>query len=250
MLPRFIRELRSSIKSHDTSDPAQTRWDLNILGQRLTIQDIRGSKTCPAVYSEIVRNELGLTDIELGEGDVVIDIGANVGIPSLYLAKKFPAAKFYLFEPVAENYQNLLHNIEANHAQNVVAENLAITADGRDFPMNVVLDKNSGGGTGLVANLVDDPDFVGYRHARSTTLDRVFEEKKIETCALLKIDCEGAEHEILESFTQWKKLDRLIAEIHLNQHLEAQGYSFEQAETRLSVLGKPNYKIKCIRMSE
>lgn len=250
MLPRLIRELRSKIESHETEDPGQTCWDLKILGQRLSIQDIQGSKTCPAVFREIVRNELGLIDIKLGKGDVVIDIGANVGIPSIYLAKKFPDAKFYVFEPVQENFDNLTRNIEANQATNIVAEKMAITADGREFPMNVVLDKNSGGGTGLVANLVKDPSFSGYRHAHSMTLDQVFEKWEIEECALLKVDCEGTEHEILNHFSQWSKLKRLIAEIHLNKFLQSQGYSFEKTESIISQLGQANYKIKCIRMSE
>lgn len=247
---RILRELRSSIESHEASDSTQTRWELKIDGQKLTILDTRGSRTCPAVYREIVKNELGLVDIRLAAGDVVIDIGANVGIPSIYLAKKFPAATFYLFEPVAENYQNLVKNIEVNQATNVIAQNIAITADGRDYPMNVVLDKNSGGGTGLIAELVTDPEFVYYRHAQSSTLDHVFESRGIERCALLKVDCEGAEHEIFESFSQWHRVSRLIAEIHLNSHLESLGYSFEKTEARIQGLGKSNYKIKRIRMSE
>lgn len=247
---RLIRELRSSIECHDASDPDQSRWELNIDGLKLTIQDTRGSKTCEAVFREIVRNELGLVDIQLSKGDVVVDIGANVGIPSIYLAKKFPEATFHLFEPVPENFRNLVKNIEVNKVSNVHAQNMAITSDGRDYPMNVILEKNSGGATGLSVNLVEDPHFSGYLRAQSTTLDHVFESQDIKTCALLKIDCEGAEHEILNSFSRWQQLTRLIAEIHLNSLLEAKGHSFEKTEALIHQLGEGNYKLKRIRMSE
>lgn len=42
--------------------------------------------------------------------DVIFDIGANIGITSIWLAKKYPAARIYSFEPVAENFEILEKN--------------------------------------------------------------------------------------------------------------------------------------------
>jgi len=43
----------------------------------------------------------------LPEKGVVLDIGANLGVMSYYLAKEFPDRKVFAFEPIPYNYQNL-----------------------------------------------------------------------------------------------------------------------------------------------
>ena len=65
------------------------------------------------------------------EGDTVIDVGAHVGVVSIYLAKKFPFIKVYAIEPDPLNYVCLTRNIEANRVTNVFAINKAISGDGR-----------------------------------------------------------------------------------------------------------------------
>lgn len=51
----------------------------------------------------------------LSPGDVFVDVGANIGIYSLFAAKLVgPSGKVYAFEPHAANFESLLHNIGAN----------------------------------------------------------------------------------------------------------------------------------------
>ena len=42
---------------------------------------------------------------------VILDIGANIGIASIYFTNRFPSAKIYAFEPMPENYSLLTKNI-------------------------------------------------------------------------------------------------------------------------------------------
>ena len=60
----------------------------------------------------------------VGPGDVVYDIGANVGAYSLYAAKRLdsinPEGKVYAFEPAFSNFFSLCRNIELNHLHDVV----------------------------------------------------------------------------------------------------------------------------------
>ena len=81
-----------------------------------------------------IENEYNLNNIDFKEGDIVIDIGGNVGMVSIYLAKKYPFLKIYSFEPLKQNYENFLKNIELNKIPKdiITVENLAITKDGRD----------------------------------------------------------------------------------------------------------------------
>jgi|GEM_PF-5552666 len=44
--------------------------------------------------------------------NVIFDIGGNIGITAIWLAEKYPAARIYSFEPVAENFEILKKNVE------------------------------------------------------------------------------------------------------------------------------------------
>ena len=69
-------------------------------------------------------------DSRLGQYDAVIEIGANVGVFTLYLAKRMQeqggSGKIFSFEPSRKAYARLVQNIELNQANNVLAFNCAI----------------------------------------------------------------------------------------------------------------------------
>ena len=61
------------------------------------------------------------------EGDVVIDLGANIGYFTLLAAKLVgKKGKVYAFEPEPRNYQYLIRNIQLNGYENVVALQKAV----------------------------------------------------------------------------------------------------------------------------
>jgi FkbM family methyltransferase len=162
----------------------------------------------------------GLASIPFEDGDVVIDIGAHVGVISIYLAKKYPGIKIFAFEPVPENFQRLKRNLEANHVSNVVAANLAVTGDGRDLILTGNPEQNSGGISAFAG---------GGRtfHAVSTTLREIM--SGFERCKLLKIDCEGAEYEILyHDYPLLDRIDYLCGEFHESSVLRARLYAAER----------------------
>ena len=62
------------------------------------------------------------------EGDVVIDIGANIGYYTLLFAKLVGGkGKVFAFEPDPDNFQLLKKNVEINGYQNVVLERKALS---------------------------------------------------------------------------------------------------------------------------
>lgn len=64
----------------------------------------------------------------MNQDDVFWDIGANVGLYSVYAAK-FAQCKVLSVEPEAQNYALLIENIVLNHAQDwVEATNIAVTS--------------------------------------------------------------------------------------------------------------------------
>ncbi len=231
------------------SKPKEKIFDLEINGVSLRVRDFEGSSTPVIVSSELRKDRYGIESIDFSYGDIVLDIGAHVGIVSLYLGKKFPFLKIYAFEPIPDNYGHFKENIKINEVTNVNAYNLAITSDGRDLPMIVNFFDNSGGGTGHLSNMRLPGHF--YFTVPSITLKQVFEKHKIEKCKLLKIDCEGSEHEILGDPTTLSRVEYLSGEFHINQHLRKKGYSTESLIKRcLEFIAPSKLKIKTIKMAE
>jgi FkbM family methyltransferase len=139
------------------------------------------------------KDEYNFDNIGLKPGDIVIDIGGNIGMVSILLARKFPFIKVYAFEPVKQNYENFLRNIDLNRIpEGVIAvENIAVTKDSRDVCMKLI-QHNPGG-----SMVSSDAPQNGDEAVRSETLMRIIEKNKIGKVKLLKIDCEGTEYEIL-----------------------------------------------------
>jgi FkbM family methyltransferase len=60
-------------------------------------------------------------------GDVVVDVGANIGYYTILLADKVgKCGKVYAFEPDKTNFEILVKNIKENKLENVVAVNAAV----------------------------------------------------------------------------------------------------------------------------
>jgi FkbM family methyltransferase len=97
------------------------------------------SSAAACVAQEIIDGQSYVFDnIDFKPGDAVIDIGGNIGIISIYLAKKYPFLKIYSFEPVKYNFDNFLRNIKLNNIPDgiIKVENRAVTKDARKVQIN------------------------------------------------------------------------------------------------------------------
>lgn len=180
-------------------------------------QDTLTSYTVPAVTREMKNSEYNFEDIVFSPGDCVIDIGANVGIVSIYLAKKYPFLKIYAYEPVKRNYDNFVKNIKLNQIPDgiIFAENKAVTKDGRKIKMNFDI-RNSGGS---FAEEIDNHENINTGitdTVDSISLDNILQKYSIRDLKLLKIDCEGFEYEILYNTKpdNLKKIRAIRGEFH------------------------------------
>ncbi|PIN99119.1 MAG: hypothetical protein COT90_01185 [Candidatus Diapherotrites archaeon CG10_big_fil_rev_8_21_14_0_10_31_34] len=71
------------------------------------------------IFAEIFfGNEYFTKDLVLSEKAVVFDVGAHIGIFSVFISQK--AEKVFSFEPVLENFNLLKQNIELNKLENKV----------------------------------------------------------------------------------------------------------------------------------
>jgi FkbM family methyltransferase len=162
------------------------------------------------VALELAHDTYGLGAIPFRPGDTVIDIGAHVGLVSLYLAKRWPRLRIHAFEPYAVNYETCVENLRLNHVTNVRLYREAVTADARPIVLRC-LPSNTGGATAVFPM----PGAGAGAAVGSTTLREVFDRtlEPGERCRLLKMDCEGMEYEILPS-PVLDRVDFLAAEFH------------------------------------
>lgn len=136
--------------------------------------------------------------------DIVIDIGGHIGTFSIYAASM--GAVVLTYEAVQRNFDILKENVEINgfpveiHKTGVMATEGTRRVYVRDF--------NFGGSNFYSEH--NNPDF--YEEVECTTLDKIFKENNLTHCDFLKLDCEGSELEILESFSDLKLIKTIAFE--------------------------------------
>jgi FkbM family methyltransferase len=123
---------------------------------------------------------------------VCLDIGANVGPISLALSRLCPEGKVHAFEPTAESFDYLSHNVSINDAANLYAHHLALL----DEPGEVIINYNheSSGAAFISDHLADGVP----QTTRATTLDEWAAGEGLTRLDLVKIDVEGSEERVLE----------------------------------------------------
>lgn len=154
-----------------------------------------------------LKQEYSKNDFEINDSDVVIDIGAHIGLFSIFASKFCRSGKIYCFEPVKENYELLLSNLKLNKITNVIPFNSAISKE-TSFVEIFCNDDEAG-------HSMYQPTSKSIK-VKSIPLQKLFEDKNIEKCDFLKLDCEGAEYDIIDSLPieYFKKIKKIVIEYH------------------------------------
>jgi glycosyltransferase EpsH len=148
------------------------------------------------------------------EGDVAVDVGAHVGVVSVFLAKQHPYIRVFAIEPDPVRYRCLRRNIELNGLSNVIPVNKAVSGNGR--PMTLYSDPfDSGWGT-TDRRLAGSLRLLRPVETETVTLDQLFEEHDLQRCRLLKITAPGAVREVLDSLSGSERVDLLCGEAMLD----------------------------------
>jgi FkbM family methyltransferase len=156
---------------------------------------------------------------------LVVDIGANVGVFSLFAARA--ARLVYSLEPASSNFSRLVSNV--SQTQNIVPLNLACA--GRDGRASLDLSSNPVSFSLMTSGSSDRRETVEV-----ITLGTFFERHKIDHCDFLKLDCEGSEFEIILDSrpSLMGRINRIVMEYH--DHLSDK-FSHRDLLQRLNELG-------------
>lgn len=211
--------------------------------------------TAEYVYQEIFEDEVYLKHfINIQEGDVIFDIGANIGLFSLYVAQKISDFHIYAFEPVPPIYDVLKKNLQNIHDIKLFNIGLGektgdidiyyypkVSADSTPVPFDMELkvqQYKENWQRRVVENIPIArivPSFLRksairfflkrmYKpevlSCRIKTLSEIINQENIEQIDLLKIDAENYEKHVLAGIKQddWDKIRQISMEVH--EHIE------------------------------
>ena len=170
-------------------------------------------------------------DAPIRDGWTIVDVGAANGDFAVHAASRNPRGVVHAFEPLPEAFARLEEHVRLNGVANVRAVPQAIAAQEGHLALYTVT-----GLAGQHRTAGDGSAAAGPAVAvRATTLARAFEASGIERCDLLKLDCEGAEFEILLSLPD-AVLAR-IARVVLEYHDHVTGHTHEELAARLRERG-------------
>ncbi len=220
--------------------------------------------------------------VHINDGDVVLDVGANIGIFAVRAVQKHPSVRVFAFEPVPEIYATLRKNSELHGDGRLVALPCGASKAPGTFKMTYYpkspalstghpgfWDENPQVLATAVEGAIDHapkrlwyarfvPKFLSAwiaRHLRSgartvecalRTVSSVIEEYELQSVDLLKVDCEGAELDVLLGIEaqHWPRVDKVVAEVHdMDGSLERViGLLKEQGLTQITVAKEAGFE--------
>jgi FkbM family methyltransferase len=171
------------------------------------------------------------------ENATVVDIGGHYGYFSLFASLNLHLqSKIFCFEPAKRNFEVLNHNLKSNKIKNVIAENIGI--GGIDGELDLFLGQDS---NHSLINITNKKERINVK-----SLQTVLLENNIQIIDFLKIDCEGAEYEILNLLG--KEIFHRIKVISLEFHdLKDEKFTANFLVKHLECLG---FKIKLFNYSK
>jgi FkbM family methyltransferase len=151
---------------------------------------------------------------ETSKKSIIIDIGANVGIASIFFSSNKYIEKIYAFEPVKPTFDQAKRNIEFNH----LSEKINIMNFGlgdEDKTLIFKFDSNSKGSAGVSS--IKNDRYKNNKNAIDISVEiknsnEVFEKiiyKYPSHQIIVKMDCEGAENEILKSLIKKQLINKI-----------------------------------------
>lgn len=137
--------------------------------------------------------------------DVLVDIGANVGMYTIWAAKT-RGARVFAFEPEAQNYALLNRNVLANGLNDLVRAYCIALSDARGFDALYLSDLGVGGSChsyGAALDFNNQPRTAPFAQGSvAVTLDEMVECGAVPVPQHVKIDVDGLEHKVIAGARQ------------------------------------------------
>ncbi len=166
-------------------------------------------------FKEMFMSEIYMRGIKfsLGENPVVLDIGANVGFFTLYVLSRLPGARVFSYEPIPVNFRQFKRNLQMNADLPVTCFQKAVAGQSGDITLNHDSSSEYTTGATIHEPRGKNTDTITVS---GVSLEDIFRENGLERCDLLKLDCEGAEFEILYNCPRqiMDRIGNIVMEVH------------------------------------
>lgn len=170
------------------------------------------------------------------------DIGANIGLYSIYNSLKNKNSKTISFEPSTSNLRVLSRNISINDFKNINIMPIALTNKQNKF---LIMKESQFTYGGSLNSYGEKYNFEGKNFLSNmnyslfgTSVNYLLKEKMLEVPDYIKIDVDGIEHLILEGANKYlknKKIKSILVEINENFN--------KQFKKIIKIMKKNNFKL-------
>ncbi|HEY0607436.1 MAG TPA: MupA/Atu3671 family FMN-dependent luciferase-like monooxygenase, partial [Herpetosiphonaceae bacterium] len=209
-------------------------------------------------YQEIMIDEMYLKhNITIDEGDVIFDVGANMGFFSMFVNQQRPNTTIYAFEPIPPTFDVLQTNttlyglnvklfpcglsdkneqVEFTFYPEMAGLSGRYSEAGYDLKATkaIILSGLQDGTRDEVASTLSEQDldailerqFTSEKHlCQLRTLSDVVREQGVERIDLLKIDVERAEVDVLRGIREedWAKIRQVVLEVDTQENRDEVG---------------------------
>jgi FkbM family methyltransferase len=208
------------------------------LPNNLPIHHLNRNET-ELIYQEIFEDEIYLKyGVTLNDGDCVFDVGANIGLFTLFVCQRAPNAQVYAFEPILPIYEVLHANVKF-HGLNAKLFECGLSNESKTATLNyypkasamsgVYSDRNEDERVTRTFLNNQEPNISAFAdellegrfnhetyRCQLKTLSEVMRENNLEAIDLLKIDVEKSELDVLMGIqhSDWKKIRQIVLEVH------------------------------------
>ena len=167
----------------------------------------------------------------------LVDVGANVGLFTVWAARRLHAERIIAVEPAPDTASALMANLTRNKVENVTVLQLALGGHRGDATL---YRRGAGARDTLFTSDLYGSCFVPLSRTKLITLDDLFSTLEIEHCDLLKLDCEGAEYDILAgaSGESLQKIRHIVGEYHVGMA------TYEPRELML-LMTRAGFRVRC-----
>lgn len=140
--------------------------------------------------------------------ETILDLGANIGLSTVFLARLYPAARIACVEPIADNLRLLRHNLELNGISADVIAAAVDTADGV-----VTMERGERDYAHRIANAASPQSSLFDVPALS--VPAILRRLRWSRVGLIKMDVEGHEKHLFAQRCDWlDQVDALCLEYH------------------------------------
>ena len=179
---------------------------------------LRESGSDILTFEEIVRAQVyGEIAERIADCRTIIDLGANIGLASLYLSTRFPESQIFAVEPNPDTYQLLMVNLEklrnSGRCRTIEA---AVWSENR--PLQAAPRANPEHYSAFAVREAPEArgDIAGF------SIRQIIELSGFGFVDLLKVDIEGAEVELFRGDVDWlANVGAIAIEFHKNARVES-----------------------------